>query len=206
MMRIGIAAALFALALLPRAGWAECGDVSGDGVVTSVDALRTLKKAVGQPVNLTCAVPPPDPVVNALAFTNMVTCNSADPHATLTWSEHPSLGWKTNLATKFPLLSSAFQRVDDSSMQGTLTVALGSCGTVQYDLDANQLAYPLPSYAGVTVVTSYQASDNTVYLGMFISPNDTSASLVYGEGAPPPMLVLGSVPAPLGVSGAEVLQ
>lgn len=178
---------------------AECGDVNGDGSVTTADALRTLRKSVGQQVQMTCDVA--DSPINGLAYSNFVTCNDADPHATLAWSEHPGLSWKTNLATEHPFLHSDFQRIDDLYMQGRLTATFGSCGPVSLDLDAANIAFPLPNHAGVSAQTFYEASDNTVYFYLSLHPVSTEASLVYGEVGEPVSVHIGSVPAPAGLSG-----
>src|SRR5690348_12224323 len=103
--------AIALICMLANLAEADCGDVTGDGEVTSKDALRTLRRAVGQDVDMDCSQA--EPVVNALAFTNRISCNSSDPHAKLTWSEHPSLEWQTNLMTKYPPLASPYQRIDD---------------------------------------------------------------------------------------------
>jgi hypothetical protein len=180
---------------------AECGDVTGDGDVTTQDALRTLRRSVGQSVAMDCSQS--DPPINGLAFANRVTCNGSDPHAKLKWSEHASLEWQTNLSTKHPLLTSDFERVDDLVLGGELTAAFGQCGEVELNLDAAAVAFLLPNHAGSFVSTEYQASNNTVYFYLQIAPVPMESAALLSESTVGSWTtVLGGVPAPAGLSSA----
>jgi len=72
-MKVVLKASILALALLaPRHASALCGDVTGDGLRKSSDALAVLKSAVGLEVDLICS----DTGPSMLRYYNTFTCQS----------------------------------------------------------------------------------------------------------------------------------
>lgn len=182
---------------------AVCGDVNGDGAVRAGDALITLRKAVGQDVPMTC--PDAPAASNQMGYTSTIVCNQTDPHATLTWSEHPDLSWQTSVTTAFPSKISPYIEINDLLVQGQLTTHLGACGAHTLDLDAEGAAYLLPNNARVVVETNFEARNATIYWGMQIAASPNDSSLLFGEPSAPFSAYLGSTPAGEGISGIEDL-
>lgn len=178
--------------------YAVCGDVNGDQEVRAADALRVLKKAVGQNVEMICNETLP--VQNQLSFAHSVTCNNSKFTAQMEWSEHSNLDWSAYTSSSFPLANSSWKRIDDATLGGNVTIHFGNCGTVIWDIDGEDMVWPLPEQGGVIVYAVYQASNNTVYLSALAVPYSLNSSLLYAETPSP--VVLASAPAPAGLGSA----
>ena len=177
---------------------ALCGDVSGDAKVTSTDALRVLKKAVGQPVALTCEQVPVE-FTNYFGFANGLTCNDASVKAQMTWSRHPGLTWSGNSQSSLPFTVD-FERVDDSEVTGTITISFGVCGSIVFDINSWDVVYPMPTSGGAWVFPYYEASTNSVYLFLELAAVE-SPSLQYSD-ASPVVTTLAVTAAPMGLANA----
>lgn len=196
------ALALFVLALvLATAGPAAavCGDVTGDTKVTSSDALRVLRKSVGQDVSMTCEAEPPA-YVNIVGMANPITCDGNNFTAQMTWSRHPGLTWSDSTQTSFPFGVDNYQRVDDTEISGQITIKFGACGTITWDFDDWGWFYPMPMAGGVWILPWYDDTQDVVVLLIELTPFDTSA-LLYGQQSPAGV-VIASAPALPGLRNA----
>lgn len=188
-------AAVLLLAATSTSALAVCGDVTGDTKVTSADALRVLRRSVGQNVTLTCE-PEPVEYVNTLGFASMITCNSYGVTANMTWSRHPGLTWSSYTQYSFPV-DIVDKRVDDSEVSGQITMSFGACGSVTFDIDAWGAYFPMPAFGGAFAMPFYQASDDTVILMLEMRAIDAAAFAV-GD-TPPSRVAIAAVPAPPGL-------
>src|SRR3569832_1249242 len=118
--------------LWPTVSRAYCGDTNNDSIVSVADALLTLRKAVGQDIDLVCSDEVPE---NRLSFVNTMTCGGFSFSATFTWSEHPDLVWDSVSDSSYPFDGSQSQEVDDLELGGVLTFDLGDCGGGSLFLD-----------------------------------------------------------------------
>ncbi len=188
---------------------AVCGDTNNDDVVTTTDALRTLHKAVGLPVDdLVCPLPEP---VNRLAFINTIRCEEMDFLGYFTWSEHPELLWKSFTDLTLPYDPSKSKRIDDLEISGVLNFDLGPCGDVEIDLDEAGYSYFLPNNTTAALILIYQESDDSLYMFITVLSTEYPASIQGAAAISTPdtqstidnrSLPLGHVRAPNGISSA----
>lgn len=171
---------------------AVCGDVTGDTKVTSSDALRVLRKSVGQDVAMTCA-PEPVEFLNILGMANPLVCNDKGFTAEMTWSRHPDLKWTDFSQDTFPVDVTNYQRVDDSELSGQITMKFGACGTLVFDIDDWGVFYPMPAEGGAWVLPYYDDVEQSVFLLFELTPFDVAA-LLYGQQSPAGT-VIASAPA-----------
>lgn len=206
-----LALSLFFSSMLvaPDSVFAVCGDTNNDDTVTTTDALRTLQKAVGLPVDVVCPLPEP---VNRLVFINTIRCDELDFLAYFTWSEHPELLWKSFTDLTLPYDPSKSKRIDDLEIGGVLNFDLGPCGEVELNLDEAGYSYFLPNNTTAALIIRYQESDDSFYIFVTVLSTEYPASI---PGAAPisaidtestvdnRVLPLGHVRAPKGISSAQ---
>ncbi|HYB99353.1 MAG TPA: hypothetical protein VEC57_09525 [Candidatus Limnocylindrales bacterium] len=184
---------------------ARCGDVTGDDQVTTSDALAVLKESVGQNPDLTCQ---DDLVVdNDVGFANQLECFGHDFVAKMRWSEHPDLVWKAETEYYLPLEPEYFE-VDDLFIGGEIEVRLDDCGTVEFDLDDWEIVYPMPAVGAAFFYLDYEYDTDTLFLFLHLAPLDVEDGLSGGGSAgqrpTPSRVMLGSRPAPKGISRAPL--
>lgn len=180
-LRHRLLAPFFLLALTASSALALCGDVTGDTKVTSSDALRVLRKAVGQDVDMSCLNDPLQ-FTNWFGFANTLTCDSQEIWAEMTWSRHPALTW-TDSSQAFPFLTPVYYQVDDTEVSGQIEMVFGDCDSVVFDMDSWGTYYPMPLSGGAYAYPYYDEVEDSYFLILELSGFDTMA-LVYGEMSP----------------------
>ena len=171
-------APFFLLAVTATSASAICGDVTGDTKVTSSDALKVLRKAVGQDVAMACLNDPLE-FANWFGFANTLTCDGKDVLADMTWTRHPDLTWSDSSQT-FPLLDPVYRQVDDTEVSGQIEMSFGSCGAVVFDFDSWGTYYPMPYNGGAYAYPYYDEVADSYYLILEVTGFDTTM-LMSGE-------------------------
>lgn len=186
---------VFVLLLFPvsRAA-AVCGDVTGDGAITSVDALKVLTEAVGLDAELTCDTGTNPPFLAYLAMENTVSCSLGGSY-TGTWSGGSKM-W--NLApTGIPPTTQDWLAVNSNLIAGTFSVKYGNCGTVDFTFTDWAVAYPMPRNGAVRFWSVFDGE--FVWLLADIAPFDVSGSQKIGGGGSSSELVYSSPFRPVAV-------
>jgi hypothetical protein len=157
---------------------AVCGDVTGDGAVTSVDALKVLTEAVGLDAGLTCDGGTSPPFLAYIAMDNVVSCSRGGTY-TGTWSG----GNKTwNLTpTGIPPTTQDWLPVHNKLVAGTFSIKYGNCGTVDFTFTDWGVAYPLPRDGAVRFWSLFDGE--FVWLLADVAPFDVSGGQTLGDSA-----------------------
>jgi len=155
------------VSLVLAGGWslasATCGDTNNDQEVSIGDALRALRKSVGQDIELTCSNNPDLPS-NKLGISNNLLCDGLGFFLTMTWTEHPEMVWTAYSDTVFPMDPADVQPVNDLILGGSLHLDFDECGSTTIDLTKVLIEYRLPNYSVSNLMFQYEGADDRVYL------------------------------------------